>query len=88
MINEKLTGAIDQCFDKNSSNVDKFVACTQDKSKRVEDLMKPFEFKLMYVSRQANECLVKGSSVKECQTQISKVAKDLIDNTMKAITKI
>ncbi len=46
------------------NNVDKFVACTQDKSKKVEDIMKPFEFKLMYISKQANECLVKGSSVK------------------------
>ncbi len=44
--------------------MDKFVACTQDKSKKVEDIMKPFEFKLMYISKQANECLVKGSSVK------------------------
>lgn len=54
LINDKLTGAIDQCFVKNSNNVDKFVGCTQDKSKKVEDIMKPFEFKLMYVSRQAN----------------------------------
>jgi hypothetical protein len=50
--------------------------------------MKPFEYKLMYVSRQANECLVKGSSVKECQTQISKVAQDLIEGNMKAVSKI
>ncbi len=88
MINDKLTGAIDQCFEKNISNVDKFVACTQDRSKKVEDLMKPFEYKLMYISRQANECLVKGSNVKDCQTKISKMAKDLIESTMKAIDKI
>ena len=88
LINEKLTASIDQCFEKNINNVDKFVTCTQDKSKKVEDLMKPFEYKLMYVSRQANECLVKGSSVKECQVKISKMATDLIENTMKTITKI
>lgn len=88
LINEKLTSSIDQCFEKNTNNVDKFVSCTQEKSKKVEDIMKPFEFKLMYVSRQANECLVKGSSVKECQTQISKVARDLIENTIKAVSKI
>lgn len=40
--------------------------------------MKPFEFKLMYVSRQANECLVKQNSVKDCQAKVSKLAKDLI----------
>ena len=50
--------------------------------------MKPFEFKLMYISRQANECLVKGGNVKDCITQTSKLAKDLIENTMKTITKI
>ena len=37
--------------------------------------MKPFQFKLMYVSKQANECLVKGSSVKDCQITVSKAAK-------------
>lgn len=85
LINDKLTIAIDQCFEKNINNVDKFVTCTQDKSKKVEDIMKPFEFKLMYISRQANECLVKGNSVKECQTQISKIAKELIQNTIKTV---
>jgi hypothetical protein len=40
--------------------------------------MKPFEFKIMYISRQANGCLEKGSSVKECQVQMSKVTRDLI----------
>lgn len=42
----------------------------------------------MYVSRQANECLVKGSSVKDCQAKISKVARDLIESTIKEVTKI
>jgi len=54
LINDKLTGSIDACFEKNSNNADKFVTCVQDKSKKVEDIMKPFEFKLMYISRQAN----------------------------------
>lgn len=35
LINDKLTSAIDQCFEKNINNVDKFVTCTQDKSKKV-----------------------------------------------------
>jgi len=50
--------------------------------------MKPFEFKLMYISRQANDCLVKGSNVKECQTKISQIAKDLIEQTIKNVSKI
>lgn len=29
LINDKLTGSIDKCFENNSNNVDKFVACTQ-----------------------------------------------------------
>lgn len=35
LINEKLTSSIDQCFEKNLNNVDKFVSCTQEKSKKV-----------------------------------------------------
>ena len=31
----------------------------------------------MYVGRQSNECLIKGSSVKDCQQLISKQIKEL-----------
>jgi hypothetical protein len=54
----------------------------------VEDLMKPFEFKLMYVSRQANDCLVKGSSVKDCQVKSAKLVKDVVESILKSVEKI
>jgi hypothetical protein len=42
----------------------------------------------MYLGRQANECLVKGSSVKDCQQLVSKQTKDLIDKTIQEVSKI
>lgn len=50
--------------------------------------MKPLEFKMMYLSKFANECLVKGSSVKDCQAQLSTKTKGLFEETLKQINNM
>jgi len=59
--------AINQCFTKNDKNADKFANCVIEINKKLESTMKPIEFKMMYLSKFANQCLVKGNSVKDCQ---------------------
>lgn len=87
LIDTKMSGVLDSCFSKNSSNPDRFADCILDKNKRVEEIMKSIEFKVLYFSKAANNCLAKRS-VSECTQETVNGLKDMIENTKRSIEKI
>jgi predicted metallo-beta-lactamase superfamily hydrolase len=87
LVDSKMGSVLDTCFSKNSSNPDRFADCILGKNKRVEEIMKSIEFKILYFSKAATNCLVKRS-VAECTEDTIKGLKEVIDNSKKAIEKL
>lgn len=86
-VDSKMSTVLDACFSKNSSNPDRFAECILDKNKRVEELMKSVEFKILYFSKAASNCVAKRS-VQECTQETVKGIKEMIDVTKRNIEKI
>lgn len=54
------------CFSKNSSNPERFGECFSEKQKKIEELMAPFQFKMMFFSKSSSNCLAQNKSVADC----------------------
>lgn len=87
LVDNKMGSVLDSCFTKNSSNPDRFADCILEKNKRVEEIMKSIEFKVLYFSKAANNCLLKRS-VSECTDDTVKGLKEVIENTKRSIEKL
>lgn len=87
LVDSKMSSVLDNCFAKNSSNPDRFADCILDKNKRVEEIMKSIEFKVLYFSKAANNCLAKRS-VSECTQDTVTGLKEMIENTKRNIEKL
>ena len=88
LIEAKMASSLDACYGRNSSNADRFAECILDKNKRVEDIMKGVEFKMLFYSKAANQCLINGKSVSDCTQDAIKGIKEVIENSRKSIDKL
>lgn len=88
LVDNKMGSVLDSCFAKNSSNPDRFADCILEKNKRVEEIMKSVEFKVLYFSKAANNCLLGKKSVPECTQDTVKGLKEVIESTKKNIEKL
>jgi hypothetical protein len=61
-----MASSIEYCYSKNNNNMDRFSDCVVEKSKKVDDIMKSFEYKFLFISKSASSCLNSGKSVSEC----------------------
>lgn len=80
---EELTDAkggnlFDSCFSKNSTNPERFAECFNDKQKRIEEIMAPFQFKMMFFSKSSSNCLAQGKSVADCTQEATKGIREVI----------
>jgi len=50
--------------------------------------MKGVEFKLLFYSKSANQCLINGKSVSDCTQDTIKGIREVIENTKKSIDKL
>ena len=87
LIDSKMGSVLDSCFSKNSSNPDRFADCILEKNKRVEEIMKSIEFKVLFYSKAANNCLVK-KSVGECTEETARGLREIIESTKKTIERL
>lgn len=87
LVDSKMGSVLDSCFNKNSTNPDRFAECILDKNKRVEEIMKSIEFKVLFFSKAANNCLAKRS-VAECTQETVTGIKDMIESTKRNIEKL
>jgi hypothetical protein len=65
LIEGRMNSLLESCFAKNENNSDRFADCFLEKNKKIEDIMKPVEYKMMFFSKKANLCLQK-KSILEC----------------------
>lgn len=86
-IDQKMASVLDTCYSKNSSNADRFAECILEKNRKVDDIMKSVEFKLLFFSKNANACLLKRS-VGECTQEAIKGIQEMIENTKRSIDKL
>jgi len=57
-------------------------------NKRVEDIMKSLEFKMLFFSKSANSCLSNKRTVSDCTNEATKGIKEMISSTKSIIDKI
>jgi hypothetical protein len=50
--------------------------------------MKGVEFKMLFYSKAANQCLINGKSVSDCTQDAIKGIKEVIENSRKSIDKL
>ena len=62
----KMGSVLESCFSKNESNPERFADCIIEKQKKMEDVLNPMQFKIMFFSKSGHNCLTKGKSVSEC----------------------
>ena len=87
-VDTKMANVLENCFSKNSSNSDRFADCITEKNKKVESIMKGVEFKMMFFSRVANQCLAHGKSVQDCTQETVKGLREVVASTKKSIEQI
>jgi hypothetical protein len=79
---------VESCFSKNSTNSERFAECLIQTNKKVEDIMKSLEFKMLFFSKSANGCLSKKRTVSDCTDEASKGIREMISSTKSIIDKI
>ena len=79
---------MESCYRKSSNNPDRFAACLSDTRKKVEEINDQFSLKLLFISRDAQECLANGRSVEDCTSKAIDLAGDVIKNAQKTVDKI
>ena len=62
----KMGSVLETCFSKNDSNPERFAECIVEKQKKMEDILNPMQFKIMFFSKSSHNCLNRGKSVSEC----------------------
>ena len=54
---DKMAESLEYCFTKNSNNPDRFADCVIDKQKKMEDILNPLQFKIMFFTKSSHLCL-------------------------------
>ena len=86
---QKMGGVLENCFAKNSNNPDRFADCIIEKQKKIEDILNPMQFKIMFFTKSSHNCLTEQKkSVGDCTQETIKGIKEVIANTMKSIDRL
>jgi len=62
----KMGSILEACFSKNETNPERFADCIGEKQKKMEEILNPMQFKIMFFSKSSHNCLSRGKSVSEC----------------------
>ena len=80
---------VDYCFNRNSSNPERFAECILDKQNKIEEIMKSIQFKTMFCAKKAQHCLTQDKrSVPDCTGEIKKDLAEIISSTKRNIDKL
>lgn len=55
--NLKMQQSMESCFSKSGGNPDRFADCIVACNKKIGDVVEPFQFKLLFLSKSAEKCL-------------------------------
>lgn len=51
--NMKMSQSLESCYSKSGSNPDRFAECVLTSNKKISDIVEPFQFKLLFISKSA-----------------------------------
>lgn len=60
--NMKMQQGMESCFSKSGGNADRFADCVTNVNKKISEIVEPFQFKLLFISKSAERCLQGGKS--------------------------
>lgn len=63
--NMKMHQSLEGCYSKSGSNADRFADCVLTSNKKINDIVEPFQFKLLFISKSAEKCL-QSKDEKKC----------------------
>lgn len=87
-INLKLQSSVQNCFNKNNDNPDKFVTCMTDTQKKVDELNQSFQFKNLFLGTSIQNCLNATNNVEKCKSEGKAMLKNITTTLLKQIEKI
>ena len=85
--NLKLHSTLENCYNRSNENPDRFAQCVISTQKKVSDIMEAFQFKMVFLSRNAQGCIAKSGDVKSCSDSVSNVGRTMIQDLIKEIEK-
>jgi flavin reductase (DIM6/NTAB) family NADH-FMN oxidoreductase RutF len=47
----KMHQSLESCYAKSGSNADRFADCVLTSNKKISDIVEPFQFKLLFISK-------------------------------------
>ena len=85
----KMGEILESCFNKNSSNPDRFADCIVERQKKMEEVLNPMQFKIMFFSKSSHNCLTQQKkSVGDCTQEAIKGISEVINNAKKNIDRL
>lgn len=84
---KKMQQVIERCFSSNASSSGRFAECAIDKNKKIEEVTKAIEFKLIFFSKFANNCLM-TKDVNNCKEETTRELSKMVDNIRNDIERI
>lgn len=60
--NMKMQQGLETCFSKSGGNADRFADCVVGVNKKISEIVEPFQFKLLFISKSAEKCLQSNKS--------------------------
>lgn len=55
--NMKMQQALETCYSKSGNNPDRFADCIVSANKKIGEVVEPFQFKLLFISKSTEKCL-------------------------------
>jgi hypothetical protein len=84
--NLKIHQTMETCFAKAGGNSDRFAECVLSCQKKVNDIIEPFQFKLLFISKSAEQCLSKNNNDEsKCGEEITKLGQNIIKDMIKGL---
>jgi hypothetical protein len=85
--NMKMHQSIENCYSKSGNNPDRFADCIFSSNKKISDIVEPFQYKLLFISKSAEKCLLKNNE-KKCIEEMTTLGKGIVQNMVSSLEKI
>ena len=82
--NLKMHQSLENCYAKSGSNADRFAECVVMSNKKITDIVEPFQYKLLFISKSTEKCLQTKDEDK-CTQEITALSKGIIQDMVKAL---
>ena len=79
--------AIENCYSKSGNNPDRFADCIVSSNKKISDIVEPFQYKLLFISKSAEKCLLKNDE-KKCTEEMTTLGKGIVQNMVSSLEKV